>query len=101
MPRVAELAAVAWLAGSVLLAGGAMLPVGVARAEPLPKVRPQPSSMTPEQAMQMNGLPPTLPRAQVLSFDDAIARSLSRNPSATVAMEEVARARAIVEEVRS
>jgi outer membrane protein TolC len=80
---------------ALLLVGGA------ARAEPLPKVQPQPSSMTPEQAMQLHGLLPELPRTEVLPFDAAVSRSLARNPSATVAMEEVTRARAIVEEVRS
>lgn len=73
----------------------------VAGAQPLPKVQPQPSSMSPAQAMQLNGLSPELPRAEVVTFETAIARALSRNPSASVALEEIARARAIVEEVRS
>ncbi|MCU1280322.1 MAG: outer rane efflux protein [bacterium] len=78
-----------------------MLVSGAARSEPLPKVQQQPSSMTPGQAMQMNGLSPELPRTEVLPFDAAVSRALRRNPSATVAMEEVTRARAIVEQVRS
>lgn len=57
--------------------------------------------MTPAQAMQANGLPPELPRAEVMAFDAAVARALTRNPSATVALEEIARARALVEEVRA
>ena len=73
----------------------------VAGAQPLPKVQPQPSSMTPAQAMQLNGLSPELPRAEVVPFETAIARALSRNPSAAVALEEIARAQAIVAEVRS
>ena len=72
-----------------------------AGAEPVPKIQPQPSSMTPAQAMQTNGLPPELPPAEVLAFDTAVARALSRNPSVTVAVEEIARAGAIVEEVRA
>jgi outer membrane protein TolC len=78
-----------------------MVVSGAAGAEPLPKVQPQPSSMTPEQAMQMHGLSPELPRAEILPFDAAVSRALQRNPSAIVAMEEVTRARAIVEEVRA
>ena len=80
----------------VLVAGGA-----AAEGQPLPKVKPQPSSMTPAQAMQLNGLAPELPRTEVVPFDAAIARALSRNPTAAVALEEIARARAVVEEVRS
>jgi len=81
---------------AVLLVGGATV-----RAQPLPKVQPQPSSMTPAQAMQLNGLPPELPRAEVMPFEAAVSRSLSRNPSAAVALEEIARARGVLEEVRS
>ncbi len=73
----------------------------VAGAQPVPRVQPQPSSMTPAQAMQLNGLSPELPRTEVMSFETAIRRALSLNPSAAVALEEIARARAIVEEVRS
>ena len=45
-------------------------------------MQPQPSSMSPAQAMQMDGLPPQLPRAEVLSFEAAVSRALQRNPSA-------------------
>lgn len=81
---------------AVLLVGGA-----TALAQPLPKVQPQPSSMSPAQAMQLNGLPPVLPPTEVMAFDAAVSRALTRNPSAAVALEEIARARAVVEEVRS
>ncbi|HEY1585033.1 MAG TPA: TolC family protein, partial [Polyangia bacterium] len=74
---------------------------GAAVAQPLPKVHPQPSSVTPAQAMQLEGLPPELPRTEVLEFEAAVGRSLANNPSAAVALDEIARARAIVEEVRS
>ena len=37
----------------------------------------------------------------MLTFDDAVSRALSKNPSMPVALEEIERARAIVEEVRS
>src|SRR5262245_29279732 len=84
------------------LALGVLLAASPAHAQqPLPKVAPQPSSMTPAEAMQLNGLPPGLPAAEVLSFDDAVARSLARNPSVKVAREEIARVRAIVEETRA
>src|SRR6186997_3452763 len=86
MPRASRLVALV-----ALVAGG-----GVAAAQPLPKVQPQPSSMTPAQAMQANALPPELPRVEVLAFDAAVARAVQRNPSAAVALEEIARARAIV-----
>ena len=86
-------------AGSLLLGG--LLAGGAVWAQPLPKVQPQPSSMSPARAMQLGGLPPELPRAELLSFDAAVSRSLASNPSMTVAIAEVARARAVVEEVRA
>ena len=86
---------------SSLFAALLLVAGGVAAAQPLPKVRPQPSSMTPAQAMQLDSLPPELPRTDVVPFAAAVSRALSRNPSATVALEEIARARAVVEEVRS
>jgi len=73
----------------------------IAQAQPLPKIQPQPSSMPPAQAMQLHGLSPELPRTEVMPFDAAVARALAQNPSAAVAFEEIARARAIVEQVRS
>jgi outer membrane protein len=91
MPRASSAAA------ALLL----VMAAGTAGAQPLPKVQPQPSSMKPTEAMQLNGLPPELPRADVLAFDAAVSRALARNPAATVAAEEVARARAVVEEVRA
>ena len=48
-----------------------------------------------------SGLPPELPRTEVVRFDAAVARALARNPTATVALDEIARARAVVEEVRA
>src|SRR5262245_25951853 len=47
-------------------------------------------------------LPPAeLPPAEVLSFEAAVSRSLARNPAATIAIEEIARVRGVVEEVRA
>lgn len=74
---------------------------GQAQAQPLPRVQPQPSSMTPAQAMQLDAPPPVLPKADVIGFDDAVARAIKRNPNAEIAVGEIARARAIVEEVRA
>jgi outer membrane protein TolC len=99
MPRASSVAGALGALGSA--AGLLAATATVVWAQPLPKIQPQPSSMSPAAAMQSNGLPPELPRAEVLSFEAAVARSLSRNPSAAVALEEVARARAIVEQVRS
>src|SRR4051812_31779017 len=42
-----------------------------------------------------------LAHAEVIGFDDAVKRALERNPSAQVAADEIARARAIVEQTRS
>ncbi|HEY2747870.1 MAG TPA: TolC family protein [Polyangia bacterium] len=89
MPRASRLVAIVTLVG------------GAASAQPLPKVQPQPSSMTPAQAMQADSLSPELPAAEVLGFEAAINRSFAKNPSAAVALDEIARARAIVEEVRA
>jgi outer membrane protein TolC len=89
------------LLAAVLLVSGAAASAQPAKAQPLPKIQQQPSSMTPAQAMQLESLPPTLPQAEVLTFDAAVTRAIGRNPSAEVAIAEVARARAIVEEVRA
>ncbi|HWE28749.1 MAG TPA: hypothetical protein VHB97_12150, partial [Polyangia bacterium] len=88
------------LRASNVLAVVLLLGAATVAAQPL-NVQPQASSMAPAQAMQLNGLPPELPRAEVMSFEAAVSRALTRNPSAAVALEEVARARAVVEEVRS
>lgn len=81
----------------------ALLFAGAARAgaQSLPKIQPQPSTMTPAQALQANGLAPELPPAEVLSFDAAVGRALRANPSAAVALDEIARSRALVEQVRA
>ncbi len=41
------------------------------------------------------------PMPEVLPLDDAVARALQRNPNAEVAVEEIHRAQALVEEVRA
>lgn len=64
---------------------------------PIPTIQPMP----PARALQSDAPPATLPPTEVLAFDHAVARALGRNPAAVVAFEEIARARAIVEEVRS
>jgi outer membrane protein len=97
MPRASNLLTIVLLVSGATVARTQPLP----KASPLPKVQPQPSSMTPAQAMQLGGLPPELPRAEVMAFEAAVSRTLTRNPSAAVALEEIARARAIVEEVRA
>jgi len=89
------------LAVALLVSGAAAFAQTAPRGQPLPKIQPQPSSMTPAQAMQLDSLPPTLPRADVLTFEQAVTRAIGRNPSAEVAVAEVERARAIVEEVRA
>jgi outer membrane protein TolC len=109
MPQASRL--VAALLGGALVAGatvaGAQAPAPSAQplpkvqTQPLPKVQTQPSSMTPAQAMQANSLPTELAPAEVLAFDAAVSRALRANPSAAVALDEIARARAVVEEVRS
>jgi outer membrane protein TolC len=57
--------------------------------------------MTPEQAMQLGAPSPQLPKAEVLGFDAAVRRAVARNPSAQIAVEEIARAQALVEQVRA
>jgi outer membrane protein TolC len=44
---------------------------------------------------------PELPPAEILAFDAAVGQALQRNPQATVALEEIHRAQAIVEEARA
>ncbi len=102
MLRASNLLTIAFVVGAgVFVVGGARAQTPP-RSAPLPtKIQPQPSSMPPAQAMQLNGLPPELPRVEVIAFDQAIARALARNPSAAIALDEIARARAIVEEVRA
>ena len=61
----------------------------------------QAQSITPAQAMQADALPPELAHADVLSFDAAVNKSLARNPQAKVALEEIVRAKAQVDQARS
>src|SRR5437868_3254911 len=46
-------------------------------------------------------VPVRLPPADVVSFDDAVKMAVTRNPTVQVAVEEIARARALVEETRA
>jgi hypothetical protein len=77
-----------------------MVVSGAARAEPPLPLCSRSLRRHTEQAMQMHGLSPGF-RPPVLPFDAAVSRALQQPALATVAMEEVARARAIVEQVRS
>jgi outer membrane protein TolC len=40
-------------------------------------------------------------QSQVVTFDDAVGRALARNPNARIAMEEITRAHALVEQTRA
>jgi outer membrane protein TolC len=95
------------------LGGGLLVWSAVATAQPVRSpaaaAPPQPStpqarqqqSVSPAQAMQADALPPELAHADVLSFDAAVNKSLARNPQAKVALEEINRAKAQVEQARA
>ena len=52
-------------------------------------------------AQEMLPAAPPLPPAEVISFDEAVKKATVRNPTVEVAVEEIARARALVEETRA
>ncbi|HEX4458890.1 MAG TPA: TolC family protein [Polyangia bacterium] len=92
-------ALLAW--GALAAAQPAKTPAAAAPPAPSTPQARQAQSITPAQAMQVDALPPELPHADVLSFDAAVNKSLARNPQAKVALEEINRAKAQVDQARA
>ena len=80
--------------------------VAVARAQahhpaPLPPPLP-PAPAGPAPGLQASAMPPPeLPPAETLTFDGAVEQALTRNPQLMVAVQELKRAQAVLEEARA
>jgi outer membrane protein TolC len=85
---------------ALIFAGGvaAAAPGKAASVAAVPATPPAPpaASMLPSEL-----LVPELPQTEILGFEAAVGQALQRNPQAAVALEEIHRAQAIVEEARA
>lgn len=93
-----------WLGANVALATLVVLVARVASAQSEPPPPPAPAAAPPMTAAASEATP-SVPAgaagARKISFEEAVKRAMARNPNSAVALEEVRRAEALVQQVRS